>query len=201
MSFDVILPFLQPIAHLMTDPDVTEIMVNAGGAVFVEAQGVTTLPAIRMTERDLQAATRKHDQLQLADLVAGAAATYYRHFHNGESAFKAEYARKLADAGMEDIVINVVWPTAAVDLFALGTDGPALADAADFHGPADCVSTKATELTSLSIASTNRMRMVIVAIACAPLVLCARKALTGPSQMASMTLFTSTSARYDVFGT
>jgi hypothetical protein len=59
MSFDVILPFLQPIAHLMTDPDVTEIMVNAGGAVFVERVGrVTALPAIRMTERDLQVATR-----------------------------------------------------------------------------------------------------------------------------------------------
>lgn len=59
MSFDVILPFLQPIAHLMADPDVTEIMVNAGGAVFVERGGrVVTLPAIRMTERDLQVATR-----------------------------------------------------------------------------------------------------------------------------------------------
>ena len=28
MSFDVILPFLRPIAHLIQDPDVSEIMVN-----------------------------------------------------------------------------------------------------------------------------------------------------------------------------
>jgi pilus assembly protein CpaF len=59
MSFDVILPFLQPIAHLMTDPEVTEIMINAGGTVFVEREGRTSaLPAIKMNERDLQAATR-----------------------------------------------------------------------------------------------------------------------------------------------
>lgn len=59
MSFDVILPFLQPIAHLMTDPQVTEIMVNGGGAVFVEKEGVlAALPDIQVNERDLQAATR-----------------------------------------------------------------------------------------------------------------------------------------------
>jgi len=29
MSFDVILPFLRPIAHLIQDPAITEIMVNA----------------------------------------------------------------------------------------------------------------------------------------------------------------------------
>ena len=32
MSFDVILPFLRPIAHLIQDPDVTEIMVNGSAA-------------------------------------------------------------------------------------------------------------------------------------------------------------------------
>ena len=30
MSFDVILPFLRPIVHLIQDPDVSEIMINAG---------------------------------------------------------------------------------------------------------------------------------------------------------------------------
>jgi Flp pilus assembly CpaF family ATPase len=44
MSFDVILPFLQPIAHLMTDPQITEIMVNGGGGVFVEREGVLVAP-------------------------------------------------------------------------------------------------------------------------------------------------------------
>jgi hypothetical protein len=28
VSFDVILPFLRPIAHLIQDPEVSEIMVN-----------------------------------------------------------------------------------------------------------------------------------------------------------------------------
>ena len=39
MSFDVILPFLRPIAHLIQDPDVTEIMVNGSRRIFVERQG------------------------------------------------------------------------------------------------------------------------------------------------------------------
>ena len=40
MSFDVILPFLRPIAHLIQDPDVSEIMVNGSRRVFVERDGV-----------------------------------------------------------------------------------------------------------------------------------------------------------------
>ena len=39
MSFDVILPFLRPIAHLIQDPDVTEIMVNGARRVFIERHG------------------------------------------------------------------------------------------------------------------------------------------------------------------
>ena len=39
MSFDVILPFLRPIAHLIEDPDITEIMVNGSRRVFVERDG------------------------------------------------------------------------------------------------------------------------------------------------------------------
>ncbi len=35
-GFEIILPFLRPIAPLINDPDVSEIMVNAGGRVFVE---------------------------------------------------------------------------------------------------------------------------------------------------------------------
>ena len=39
MSFDVILPFLRPIAHLIQDPEVSEIMVNGSRRVFVERDG------------------------------------------------------------------------------------------------------------------------------------------------------------------
>jgi len=39
-SLDRILPFLQPIEDLLTDPTITEVMVNAGGRrVFVERRG------------------------------------------------------------------------------------------------------------------------------------------------------------------
>lgn len=39
-SLDRILPFLRPIEDLLRDPDITEVMVNAGGArVFVERHG------------------------------------------------------------------------------------------------------------------------------------------------------------------
>ena len=40
MSFDVILPFLRPIAHLIEDPDVSEIMVNGSRRIFVERHGL-----------------------------------------------------------------------------------------------------------------------------------------------------------------
>lgn len=39
-TFDIILPYIQPLAHLLADPTVTEVMVNAGGRrVFVERSG------------------------------------------------------------------------------------------------------------------------------------------------------------------
>jgi pilus assembly protein CpaF len=59
MSFDIILPFLRPIAHLIQDPDVSEIMVNGGGRVFLERQGrVEEASDIRIVEKNLQVAVR-----------------------------------------------------------------------------------------------------------------------------------------------
>ena len=40
MSFELILPFLTPIAHFLKDDDVSEIMVNGTGRVFIERRGV-----------------------------------------------------------------------------------------------------------------------------------------------------------------
>ena len=34
MSFDVILPFLRPIADLILDPAISEVMVNGSGRVI-----------------------------------------------------------------------------------------------------------------------------------------------------------------------
>lgn len=40
MSLETILPFLQPIEHVILDPDVSEVMVNGDGAIFTQRNGV-----------------------------------------------------------------------------------------------------------------------------------------------------------------
>jgi pilus assembly protein CpaF len=59
-SLDRILPFLAPIADLLTDPAVTEVMVNAGGQrVFVERGGVVQLvPDRKLEVRNLTVAIK-----------------------------------------------------------------------------------------------------------------------------------------------
>jgi pilus assembly protein CpaF len=59
MSFDVILPFLRPIAHLIQDPDVTEIMVNGSRRIFVERQGlIEAVDGVEIDERNLKVAVK-----------------------------------------------------------------------------------------------------------------------------------------------
>jgi pilus assembly protein CpaF len=59
MSFALILPFLKPIAHLIQDPDVSEIMVNGSGHVFVEQQGmVRAVDGVSVADKSLQIAVR-----------------------------------------------------------------------------------------------------------------------------------------------
>jgi pilus assembly protein CpaF len=59
MSFEIILPFLRPIAGFLQDDDVSEIMVNPGGQVFIERQGrVQAAGGARVDERNLQVAVR-----------------------------------------------------------------------------------------------------------------------------------------------
>jgi pilus assembly protein CpaF len=59
MSFEVILPFLRPIAHLIQDPDVTEIMVNASRRIFIEREGLLEeVEGVRLDERHLKIAVR-----------------------------------------------------------------------------------------------------------------------------------------------
>jgi pilus assembly protein CpaF len=59
MSFEVILPFLRPIEHLIKDPGVSEIMVNASSRVFVEREGeMHEIPGITIGERSLQVEVR-----------------------------------------------------------------------------------------------------------------------------------------------
>lgn len=59
MGFDLILPFLRSIAHLIEDPDVTEIMVNGSRRVFVERDGaVQPVDGVEIEERSLTVAVR-----------------------------------------------------------------------------------------------------------------------------------------------
>ncbi len=59
MSFDVILPFLRPIAHLIQDPEVSEIMVNGSRRVFVEREGLLTeVVDVGLDERNLRVAVK-----------------------------------------------------------------------------------------------------------------------------------------------
>lgn len=59
MSFDVILPFLRPIAHLIQDPEVTEIMVNGSRRVFVERNGlVQEVDGLQVEARNLKVAVQ-----------------------------------------------------------------------------------------------------------------------------------------------
>jgi pilus assembly protein CpaF len=59
-SFARILPFVKPIGHLLLDPDVTEVMVNAGGRrVFVERAGLLSeVQNLMLDERNLKVAIK-----------------------------------------------------------------------------------------------------------------------------------------------
>ena len=59
MSFDLILPFLRPIEHLIRDPEVSEIMVNGSSRVFTERQGrIEPVPGVEVNEKSLHVALR-----------------------------------------------------------------------------------------------------------------------------------------------
>ena len=59
MSWDVIIPFLRPIETLIRDPEISEIMVNASGRVFVEKDGrVQHVEGVTLGEKSLQVAVR-----------------------------------------------------------------------------------------------------------------------------------------------
>jgi len=55
MSFEIIIPFLRPIKHLLEADTVSEIMVNPDGTVWVEEGGqIQLLSGIRFDEGALQ---------------------------------------------------------------------------------------------------------------------------------------------------
>jgi pilus assembly protein CpaF len=59
MSLETILPFLQPIAHLITDPNVSEVMVNGDGAIFMQRAGVLHRVNAKIEQRYLSTAVKR----------------------------------------------------------------------------------------------------------------------------------------------
>lgn len=58
-NFDLIIPYVRPLASLIGDEEVSEIMVNASGAVFIERDGrLIAIDGIAISERHRQAAVR-----------------------------------------------------------------------------------------------------------------------------------------------
>jgi pilus assembly protein CpaF len=59
MPFELVIPFLRPIAHLITDPEVSEIMINGCRNIFVEREGrLTAVPDVHLDERNLRVAVK-----------------------------------------------------------------------------------------------------------------------------------------------
>ena len=58
-GFEMILPFLKPIEHLILDESISEVMVNGPNHVFVEKHGfLEAVPDVSLGERSLMVAVK-----------------------------------------------------------------------------------------------------------------------------------------------
>jgi len=58
-GFELILPFLRPIQHLILDPDISEIMVNGPERIFIEKAGyLQAVPGVKLTPESLIVAVK-----------------------------------------------------------------------------------------------------------------------------------------------
>jgi len=58
-GFELILPFLRPIQHLILDPDISEIMVNGPERIFIEKAGyIQAVPGVKLTPESLIVAVK-----------------------------------------------------------------------------------------------------------------------------------------------
>ena len=62
MSFSIILPFLRPIERLILDEEISEVMINPSGAVFVERLG-------QLTEVEGVVLDRKHVEVAAKNIA------------------------------------------------------------------------------------------------------------------------------------
>jgi hypothetical protein len=117
---------------LKREQNVWETILNPGVQPAIVGQDRRTIQfPLNVGEIQLAEST-DHAPLQIADLLAGAAATYFRNRYNFEPSYRPEYAASLHDARVLDLASNVVWPSMAVTPEQLGTTGAVIADSADF---------------------------------------------------------------------
>src|SRR6185437_4998992 len=58
-GFELILPYLRPIQHLILDPDISEIMVNGPERIFIERAGyLLAVPEVKLTHESLVVAVK-----------------------------------------------------------------------------------------------------------------------------------------------
>src|SRR6267378_3467117 len=58
-GFELILPFLRPIQHLILDPEISEIMVNGPERIFIERAGyLQAVPGVKLTPESLIVAVK-----------------------------------------------------------------------------------------------------------------------------------------------
>src|SRR5712672_4747410 len=58
-GFEIILPFLRPIEHLILDESISEVMVNGPDRIFIEKAGfVEPVPGITLGEKSLMVAVK-----------------------------------------------------------------------------------------------------------------------------------------------
>jgi pilus assembly protein CpaF len=58
-GFELILPFLRPIQHLILDPDISEIMVNGPERIFIEKAGyLQAVPDVKLSAASLMVAVK-----------------------------------------------------------------------------------------------------------------------------------------------
>src|SRR5713226_6973618 len=69
-GFELILPFLRPIQHLILDPDISEIMINGPERIFIEKAGyLQAVPGVKLTPESLIVAV-KNIARRLGDDIA-----------------------------------------------------------------------------------------------------------------------------------
>src|SRR5207245_7493129 len=71
-GFEMILPFLKPIEHLILDDSISEVMVNGADRVFIEKQGfIQQVPGVSLGEKPLMVAV-KYIAMRLGDDISEA---------------------------------------------------------------------------------------------------------------------------------